>query len=64
MLAYRSRDGARGQEVSGPHVAPGDAVVRQLLLHGPVEVLKVGPGVNSFNRHLRFCVGINRQLQG
>ena len=39
---YRSRDRARSQEIPGPHVASRDAVVRQLLFHGPVQVSEVG----------------------
>ena len=39
---YRSRDRARSQEIPGPQVASSDAVVRQLLFHGPVQVPEVG----------------------
>jgi len=40
--SYRSADGSRAKKVAGPHVAAGDGVVDQLLLHRPVHVLKVG----------------------
>ena len=37
----RAADRAGGQQVAGPQVAAGDRVVRQLLVHRPVEVPEV-----------------------
>ena len=35
-------DSAGAQQVTGPHVTPGDGVVGQLLLHGPVPAEEAG----------------------
>ena len=65
MRTYRSRDRARGQEVPWPHVASCDAVVRQLLLHGPIQVSEVGLaddagglGAVGLNGHLELDVKV------
>ena len=57
---HRARDGAGGEQIPGSHVAPGHAMMGQLLFHGPVHVLEIRP---CDGRRLVGAFGLNGHLE-